>query len=254
MKKPPKPNLRIPLAEPVVTRVQGLDVPATFATDRANLQAVAALYRAAQLEEARVFQVADRVVQAFLEGTLPVSGTSAQRLYTFHQGRPNRVSERERRGVYARTFGFTTGAEDEPSPNLAFAVLWQDVLTQANADSPGAAAALRALLENLTVRGYGTAQFLAVELTNTVQDITDALSDPGVCAAYGARNFWTLIERVSTVQLGGAPNLVYCRARGTHGSNFLLWIADHAGSIANGSVATDAELRAAAAAWLATLG
>ena len=254
MKKPPKTNLRIPLAEPVVTRVPGRDMPTPVMADRASLQVVAALYRAAQLEDARVFAVADRVVQAFLEGTLPVSGTAAHRLYTLYQGRANHLSERERRGVYARTFGFMTGAEDEPAPNSTFGALWQDALTQASADSPSAAAALRALLENLAPRGFGSATFLSVELTDTQQEIFGVLSEPDVCLAYGVRDAWGVIERVSTMYLGGASNLVYSRIRATQGSSVLLWIADHAGSIANGSVTTDAALRASAAAFLATLG
>jgi hypothetical protein len=65
-----------------------------------NLHAVQVLYFAAMLEELRMFQVADRLVEMFMQGLLPVGrGQAGEILYRYWKARSDRLTEAERRRV-----------------------------------------------------------------------------------------------------------------------------------------------------------
>src|SRR3569623_1417212 len=90
-----------------------------------NVRAVAAVYFAAQLEDLKFFQVADKITEQFLGGMEPISRSAgSEAVYKYYREATQRFTEHERRSLYARTFGFAHGAVDEPMPNRDFNDLW----------------------------------------------------------------------------------------------------------------------------------
>src|SRR5437773_5116769 len=76
----------------------------------ANLRALEAVYLAAMLEEARLFDVVDRLVAMFSRGMLPLGpGRAGAMLYRHWKGHHSRLTTEQRRNVYARAFGLPGG-------------------------------------------------------------------------------------------------------------------------------------------------
>src|SRR6266568_6102462 len=71
-----------------------------------NVRALSAVYFSAMLEDLKFFAVADKVVEQFVSGMVPVSrGTAGDAMYDYFKAAPDRLTEVERRGLYARAFG-----------------------------------------------------------------------------------------------------------------------------------------------------
>jgi hypothetical protein len=254
-----------------------LDVGTVVEILKDNVRAVGLIYFASQLEEMKLMAVADRIVDHFRTGMLPVSrGPGGDRIYAFLRDSDERFNEFERRGLYGRTFGLAQGAGSEVAPNREFVDLevapnrefldlwirflssvstlqrqttsldgYGDLLREQNGLPPAtnrrylaeqAHKCARDLAVNLTLHGYGIAHFAAVELKKLVADIVDMLSSAEVTAAYGVRDMWQLVERVSTLYLGGAANGVRYRTTARAGADIMFWLADQAqflGSVAN---------------------
>src|SRR5262249_46634104 len=67
-----------------------------------NLRAMQAIYFSAQLEDLKVFQVVDKLVELFQNGMLPLGkGTAGNTLYDYWKRSINRMTETERRSLYA---------------------------------------------------------------------------------------------------------------------------------------------------------
>src|SRR6266487_367048 len=76
----------------------------------ANLRALEPVYFAAMLEEARLFDVVDRLVAMFSHGMLPLGpGRAGAMLYRHWKGHHSRFTTAQRRNVYARAFGLPGG-------------------------------------------------------------------------------------------------------------------------------------------------
>src|SRR5688572_21426300 len=71
----------------------------------ANLRALQTLYFAAMLEEARLFDVVDRLVAMSSQGLIPVgSGKAGALLYRYWRTSDGRMTTFQRQTVYARAF------------------------------------------------------------------------------------------------------------------------------------------------------
>lgn len=208
-----------------------------------NVRALAALYFAAQLEDLKFFQVADKVTEQFLSGMIPISrSVGSEGIFRYYRDADDRFTESERRSMYARAFGFAQGSVDEPLPNREFADLWirfcssvsmydrERLVTgvRKSVTPPVLFKNARDLAVNLSLHGYGVAHFAAVELQETINFILKTLSYPDVLQAYGVLDVWQLVERVSGLYLGGAANSVRQRTMATTGSQVILWLGDKA--------------------------
>jgi hypothetical protein len=270
-----------------------LDVGTVVEIIKDNVRAVGLIYFASQLEEMKLMAVADRVVDHFRTGMLPVSrGPGGDRIYKFLRDSDERFNEFERRGLYGRTFGLAQGAGNEVAPNREFSDLWirflsavstlhrqadgldnlADVLRQQNNFAPAtnrrylaeqAHKSARDLAVNLSLHGYGIAHFAAVELKKLVADVVDMLSSAEVTSAYGVRDMWQLVERVSSLYLGGSTNGVRYRTTARAGADIIFWLGDQAqflASVANPDPAhliamfDDAALLTPVERWLAVTG
>lgn len=196
-----------------------------------NIRSAAALYFTAMLDEMKFFQVADKVVEQFTAGMLPLSrGPAAERIYHWFRDVHLRLSESDRRVLYRRVLGLGAPA-GSPDTNSQFTDLWRSFLAaatqaQAGGDLRPATLAARALAINLTAHGYGLGVH-AIELTHTVQELRGIFGEPDLLAAYAARDPWQLIERVRTAHLGASGGIVRLRIMSQTGSTILGWLADH---------------------------
>jgi hypothetical protein len=208
-----------------------------------NIRAVQAIYSAALLEELKAFQVVDRLVELFQQGVLPIGrGRAGRNLFKYWKESPSRLSETERRSLYARALGLP-GGEADVVPNREFNDLWirflssvaqlsvREETTESTISKPETVsaedikAAARDLAVNLSFHGFGWAGFAATELQKQIDDVTRLLSAPEIVAAYGARDMWQVIEQVAANEFGGARSSVRHRTMLTSGATIIAWLA-----------------------------
>jgi hypothetical protein len=221
-----------------------------WAADRARLvpaqiRAVEAIYFAAMFEQLRAFEVVDRLAEMFAEGLLPIGrGNAARMLDAYWRDRGGRLNEAERRMVYRRTFGLP-GGEDAGGTNRDFEKLWLRFLSSVsryarqqqieNVAGEGSApvtaeevrTAGRALARNLSLHGVGATFHAASRLQKQIKDAIRLLSDPEIIHAYGARDWFEVVERVAALELGGAGNTARYRSMGAAGATVMEWLADN---------------------------
>lgn len=240
-----------------------------------NVLAVSALYFAAQLEELKFFQVADKIAEQFESGQVPITrGPGGNAIYKYIREAPNRWTESDRRGFYARAFGFSQGSIDEPLPNREFSDLWirfvssVSVLSRESNQYFGQRRSLTALqmlkngrdlAVNISLHGYGVVHFAAVELQGLIRDLIQLMTYPDVLAAYGVTDIWQLVERVSGAFLGGSVNSVRQRTLASAGKDIVQWLAAHQQILLDPyqtavTFVPDATIVSAVERWLAVTG
>lgn len=210
-----------------------------------NLDAMQAIYFAATLEDLKLFAVMEKLVELFHQGMLPLGkGNAGNQLYGFWKKSTDRMTEVERRNLYARAFGFPGGDSTTGSPNRDFQDLWyrfvsavseynrQGTVEQLLRDrvpyvisAEQVRKAGRDLAANLSLYGYGVAYFAATELQTQIREILAVFGDDEVRSAYGARDVWQVIDQVATLELGGARNSVRQRTMATAGATIIRWLA-----------------------------
>lgn len=219
-----------------------------------NIRALQAAYFAAMFEELGVFGVVDRLVELFQTGQLPLGSSKAGRsLFKYWKDAQSRISERERRKFYAQAFGLPGADAVGVTPNREFNDLWLRFvsavasLTAKRGTSAGGAlnivshdevrTAARELAANLSLHGYGWANFMATELRQQINDVTRILSDKEIQSAYGARDMWQAIEQVAARELGGPQDVVRYRTMATAGDAIIAWLAKNARKLSSASTA-----------------
>jgi hypothetical protein len=224
---------------------------------RDNLDAMQAIYFAASLEDLKLFQCMDKLVELFHQGMLPLGkGNAGNQLYSYWKKSTDRLTEVERRNLYARAFGFPGGDVTTGVPNREFTDLWfrfvsavseynrQGTVEQLLRDrvpyvvSPEQVRkAGRDLAANMSLYGYGVAYFAATEMQTQIKDIIKVLGDDEIKSAYGARDMWQVVDQIATLELGGARNGVRQRTMASAGATIIRWLAtnvDKLSSIGHG--------------------
>lgn len=224
-----------------------------------HVLATGVIYAAFQLEQLLLFRVTDRIVDMFQQGALSLGRTAGDRMMKYVRAAPDRMSEAERRSLYARTFGLGGDAQG-PQSNRDFDRLWSRfvsaVAAQTTKGKSASAAQIRKtgrdLAVNLSLHGYGIGYFAATRLREHTTASVSLLSLPEIRAAFGARDLWQVIDIVSTNELGGARNVVRYRTLATSGLEIIRWLAGLAGAGARSKGRpSDAALLKACEAWLA---
>jgi hypothetical protein len=225
-----------------------LDVGLQAEIVKDNVLALSALYYYAQLEDWKFFSVADKIAEQFQTGAIPVSrGPGGDSIYRYIKDAHLRFTENERRSMYARAFGFAQGAVDEQLPNREFSDVWirflsaisvlsreQDATIRKDVGSQQVLKAGRDLAVNLSLHGYGVSHFAAVEMQDQVKSLLKLFSYNEVLSAYGAGDYSQLIERVSSLYLGGSVNGVRQRTLANAGQRIIRWLAEHTQLLMNG--------------------
>jgi hypothetical protein len=219
-----------------------------------NLHAMQALYFSAMLEEVKLFQVVEKLVELFQQGMLPLGrGKAGDFLYGYWKKAVDRLSEVERRNLYARAFGFP-GGEPQGAPNREFNELWLRFVSAVSSfrrqltvdellrssipvtvSEEQVRKSGRDLAANASLHGYGIAYFAATELQTQIREVIGLLSDPELKAAFGARDMWGVVDQVAMLELGGARNSVRYRTMATSGAVIMRWLAERASVLATAS-------------------
>lgn len=235
-----------------------------------NVKALSAIYFSAMLEELKFFAVMDKIVEQFMNGSLPIKrGSAGDPLYRYHREAQIRINEFERRGLYARSFGVAQGSVEEELPNREFNDLWIRFFSAVSlygrelksverrmVSTEQVFKTARDLAVNLSLHGYGLAHFAAVELQTLIRSTKDTLSNPEVLSAYGVRDVWQLVERVSGTYLGGSVNGVRQRTMASSGAAVIQWLAASAPSLVGAyrNLLIDDVLISHVERWLAVTG
>ncbi|MEP6637041.1 MAG: hypothetical protein ABJB97_09970 [Acidobacteriota bacterium] len=216
----------------------------------ANIRALQPAYVAAMLEGVKLFAVADRLVELFQSGKLPLgNGKGGRGLFNYWKETPSRLSALERRNVYARAFNLPGGESEGIVPNREFNDLWLRFVSEVaslnsrkgnvavldTASQQEVRKAATDLAANLSLHGFGWVSFAATELQRQVNDLIKLLSDKEILSVYGARDLWQLIDQVSTLELGGSRNSLRYRTMGAAGATIIAWLAKKAGKLSSAS-------------------
>jgi hypothetical protein len=234
-----------------VTTEIGIDLPDLDATSNSeivadNIRLMGPVICAAMLDELKAFQVVDRLLENAQNGQLPIGkGNAGALLYKRWKESPNRMSETERRDLYAMTMG-QPGGNPNIQGNTDFNDLWlrfvssvsqfvrqQDVDRLLRAALPSATGAqqmrkaARDLATNLSLHGFGMTYYAALELQGEIKQMIALLSDDEIKGATGAKDMWGVIDVIATTNLGGARTSSRYKTLATCGAIITAWLANN---------------------------
>lgn len=204
--------------------------------DDEDVEAAAALYAAARLEQLGVLRVCDRLVELYMRGGLPVGGTggAAGLLDGYWLGRAERLPEAERRELFERTVGpsfahllgrlaraLAAGDDDEA---IGWAADELEASIERNVDEPALAA--------------------AALLRPQLGDALSILSDAELLNAYGARDPWQLTEQLARLEIGEPPDFTLHQTLAATGTIVIAWLTSDDRAVTE-------EVGDAARTWLA---
>ncbi len=219
----------------------GQETGANLEIVSANLRALETIYFTAMLEEARLFDVVERLGDMFTRGGLPLGpGRAGAMLYHYWKGSHSRLTKGQRQNVYARAFGLP-GGNAEVMPNREFDDLWVRFVSIVGMYSaelqslpPGERSVSaeevlvsgRNLAVNLSAHGHGLAWFAAKDFKTEIQQVLELLADAELQKAYGAKDPWQIIRNVAAVELGARPNVPRAHTRAESGVIIIRWLAN----------------------------
>lgn len=253
-----RPRLGAVAAWPGHVRIDLPTLHGTHALVPESIRAVAVIYLVHELETLGLFAVADRLVELFMQGQLPIGGRDAAALDAFTRTEPSRLTASERRAIHERVLGPGAGSSG------GFDEHWRRFLADVAAAIAGAPddprppslldpvrASGHALARLASERGGGVTQPAARVLGEHAKACLDLVALPSILAATGARDRWQVIERVGASYLGTSPPVMHHRERASAGAAVLGWIADHAAALATAPLAL-AGVAGPVARWLVT--
>ena len=207
----------------------------------ANLRALQPIYFAAILEEARGFDVVERLVTMFASGMLPLGPErTGAMLYKYWKGDYRRLTTEQRRTVYARVFGMP-GGEAGVMSNREFNDLWMRFVSivgmysaelqsippeERSVSEEEVLISGRDLAMNLSNHGDGLPWFAASDFKAEVQQAMELLSSAELQIAFGAKTPWEVIYNVASSELGAALNVSRAHIRAQSGTIIIRWLAN----------------------------
>ncbi|KRA75875.1 MULTISPECIES: hypothetical protein [unclassified Lysobacter] len=227
-----------------------IDLPpgAPNAMDRAQLQAAAPLYFAAELEAAGLLPTAELIAGLFASGaiTQPL-GPGAQLINSFWRARRERLDVNERQAIFARVI-------ETPYFERLMAALCEAIVAQADGGDLRERVALEtacaSLGEFLALRVDPMANLAARDIVANINLALGFLRDRMLQAAFGVNSLWQLVAIAGATQ-GQSASLIQRRVdQGRAGQTVLLWLAEHYADPAPQIAAEDYELIGAAQRWL----
>lgn len=216
---------------------------------KANIESVAVISAAHNLEQARLFDVVDRIMETWWNGQLPVGfDKGSKALDDLFWATDGRLSPAARHMQYSRVLGASGGeVSTEVQPNTQFDDLFKrfvaslaeydrqqrigDIvgnqrrnalaLTAEQVRSSG-----RNLAANASLYGWGGTQFAARRIADHINKSFAILNSREIQSAYGVDGPWKVVERVAQ-ELGAVPNLVKWRTQAIATQSILKLIAKH---------------------------
>lgn len=230
---------------------------------RVNLEAAQAIYFAAMMDEARLFDSVDKLAELFQIGALPLEkGPAGEYLYRYIRQTPDRISPYERRNTYARVFGAATGDPNGAGGTMFrnFDELWmrfvssvsdwyrknqvENLFATRGNFVPSQEQVRKTGLDlaaNLSLYCYGGTWFVASELQKNISEYINLLSSPEIRALYGAaRDMWQVIDQISVLEFGQPVNTIRARTKANAGAAIIGWLEKHAAALGDpGSLLID---------------
>ena len=152
---------------------------------------------------------------------------------------PARSTAAERMQLYHGVFGMPGGANGEVTPNREFADLWLRFVS--------------------SVAQFGRQSHAQAEVASALSRESvhaaarELATSPLVNSALATRDMWQVVDRVGTLELGGAVNSARHRRMAEAGGAILEWLTVHGGCDGAGGVDND-DLIQACELWLAVTG
>jgi hypothetical protein len=239
------------------------------AVDQATLEAMAALYFQAELEQAAVIPVAEVLADSrfTLEVRDPQTAGQLEDFANNMQG--NWYSRELREQLFARTFGYSGSVTGHHSAiNREFEPLFgqfclslQRHQQRARWAPPGGGTvarvemALQNLLRSLARRRLGNTLIAARRIQGQLQAAINLLNQPDLTRLFQAQNLWGLIGNI----LGpDSPDLARHIERAQNGLRLLSWLARHHSDLSGTALAqrlqSESRLFLWAANWLQASG
>jgi hypothetical protein len=215
-----------------------------------NIQAVSVILAAYYLEQARLFETVDWIMETWWNGRLPTGADAKIKvLDDYFWNSENRLTQNARHMQYSRVLGVPGGeVSTEVQPNLGFMDGFsrfvanlaeydrQQRIGNIVATQRGQALALTSELVRQSGRnvgagaslyGWGGTQFAARRLADHIKKAFAILNIRDIQASYGVDGPWKVIERVAP-EFGAAPNVVKWQAMATAGKTILDLVAKYA--------------------------
>lgn len=210
--------------------------------DRAQMRALAALYLAADLEPAGVFQAAENLAALAASGGLQADlGPAAPLVHRFWRDRHNRTNRDDRLAFFGRLFGASYGAVAANGANMDFEALMLALcealyaLGDSYTRNPHGGissqtkirTAARNLLANLAEAGGGATPFMAREVMDGLKASLEILKHPQLRGIFGARDLWGVVDGIA--RLAGRRTSYDARVfvqRGQAGMTLMVWLAE----------------------------
>lgn len=216
--------------------------------NRERLVAVGDLYYIYQHERAGVFRAILKLQQLFQSGEIRLSdGQGAMALYQFDRKRVLRYTQRERRAVYRKVFGYTEEAPPKGAEaNTAFHMLLSNFCQHVSRffedkrvsevlrpdggrETFGSMAVVRRsgldLRHNLKQVSYGNVAVLRAEVSVLLQEAFDILGSPDVITLFGADNAWDVLEEITKRYMHEIPLSSQRSRMAAAGRSILRWLA-----------------------------
>ncbi len=216
-----------------------------------NVEAVAVVYTAQQLENMRLFHTVDRITELFMHGMVPIGyDVGGKALDNYYWTSEFRLSEAARLSMYGRVLGAAgTDVSKEVQPNRNWDnLLLRFISSLAEYDRQARVADLfekkgnllttgeqvrkagRDLGTNASLYGWAGTQTNARRIKTHILTALDILRLEPIQTAFGVNNPYQVIERVCTSQFGSAPNIVKYRTMAEAGKAILNLVAKYAGA------------------------
>jgi hypothetical protein len=239
---------------------ESLDLPPLTGADggtdgeivQENLQAFSMIFAAYHLELMKLPTTVERILEQYLNGTLPTGYDDAGRaLDTWYWNRQQRMTEPERWMIYSRTLGVSGGElPKDLQPNTGFMDLFmrflgsiaeydrQSRISSLFNPAPGSNRSLSSTMENVrqaghalgvsaTLYSYGYAHYSSRRVATDIRSELDILSQPGVLKAFGVSTAYQVIERVSIAEDGKSPEIPRLRTMAESGKKILDIVAKY---------------------------
>ncbi len=248
------PHAAAGLSIPELTRADGSAAPDDIRAP--NIQAVSVILASYYLEQARLFETVDWIMETWWNGRLPTGADARIKvLDDFFWNSENRLTQNARHMQYSRVLGVPGGeVSTEVQPNLGFmdgvtrfianlaeydrqqrignivasqrtnALALTSELVRQSGRNVGASASLY---------GWGGTQFAARRLADHIKRAFVILNIPAIQASYGVDGPWKVIERVAP-EFGAVPNVVKWQGMAAASKSILDIVAKYA-SIWSGS-------------------
>ncbi|MBN1656609.1 MAG: hypothetical protein JXA30_22750 [Deltaproteobacteria bacterium] len=226
---------------------------------RAQVQVIAVLYWAYQVEASGIIEFVETVAERMMNGTLrlPV-GNSARGFMRFTQ-KEFRFTATERRALYERVFGPSqNGRGGFDGRFLLFVKTLRDIGRQPSNVGVASLSAQASVLAqdlgaDLSTKGTGITGFAAREIVSQISAALRLLQDPQVARAFGGGSPWMILHRHGGEILGKQPDILRSIARANAGMRIIRWIADQADALSGSGIQVDRRdpVVQAAEAWYA---